>query len=69
LTPQSAFDISWAYEFPDEEKLARAMLSPGLIVELMEVVGEETVRTAIVGAWHRIAFQRGATGSRMSGTP
>jgi SAM-dependent methyltransferase len=50
LRPESAFDISWAYEFPDEETLARAMLSPGLIVELMEVVGEEALRTAIVGA-------------------
>jgi SAM-dependent methyltransferase len=50
LTPQSSFDISWAYEFPDEVTLARAMLSPGLIVELMEVVGEGTVHTAIVGA-------------------
>ena len=48
LTPRSAYDISWAFEFPDEDTLARAMLSPGLIVELIEAVGEEPVRDAIV---------------------
>jgi SAM-dependent methyltransferase len=50
LTPQSAFDLSWPYEFPDEAALARAMLAPGLMVELVETVGEEPVREAIVEA-------------------
>ena len=50
LAPDSAFDVSWAYEFPDEEMLARAMLAPGLIVDLIGVVGEEAVRTAIIDA-------------------
>ena len=48
LTPRDAFDISWSFEFPDEETLARAMLAPGLIVELIGLVGEEAVRSAIV---------------------
>jgi SAM-dependent methyltransferase len=50
LTPGSAFDISWAYEFPDEETLARAMLAPGIVVDLIRAVGEEPVRAAIVEA-------------------
>jgi SAM-dependent methyltransferase len=48
LTPGEAFDVSWAFAFPDEDTLARAMLSPGLMVELMEVVGEAPLREAIV---------------------
>ncbi len=48
LTPGSAYDISWAFEFPDEETLACAMLSPGLIVDLIEAVGEQPVRDAII---------------------
>ena len=48
LKPRSAYDVSWAFEFPDEDELARAMLAPGLIVELIEAVGEQPVRDAIV---------------------
>jgi SAM-dependent methyltransferase len=48
LTPWSAYDVSWAFEFPDEETLARAMLAPGMIVELINAVGERPVREAIV---------------------
>ena len=48
LTPRSAYDISWAFEFPDEVALARAMLAPGLIVDLIHAVGERPVREAIV---------------------
>jgi SAM-dependent methyltransferase len=47
LSPSEEFDTSWAYEFPDEDALMRAMLAPGLIVELIGVVGEDAVRTAI----------------------
>jgi SAM-dependent methyltransferase len=50
LTPEDAFDISWPYRFPDEETLARAMLAPGLIVELIDAVGEAPVRAAILAA-------------------
>ena len=48
LTPRSAYDVSWAFEFPDEETLARAMLAPGIIVDLIHAVGERPVREAIV---------------------
>ena len=48
LTATSAYDISWAFEFPDEDTLARAMLSPGLIVDLIGAVGEKPVRDALI---------------------
>jgi SAM-dependent methyltransferase len=48
LVPQDAFDLSYAFEYPDEETLARRMLSPGLIVEAVRTAGEEPVRTAIL---------------------
>jgi SAM-dependent methyltransferase len=50
LEPQSAFDVSWAYEFADEDALARAMLAPGLVVEVLQRASEEAVRRAIVDA-------------------
>jgi SAM-dependent methyltransferase len=50
LTPVEAFDLAWAYAFAEEETLGRAMLSPGLVVELLGSVGEEAVRSAIVAA-------------------
>jgi SAM-dependent methyltransferase len=48
LSPTETFDVSWAYEFADEASLARAMLAPGLIVDLIHAVGEESVRSAII---------------------
>ena len=49
LTPERAFDTSWAFEYPDEEALARGMLAPAGIAKL---VGprEEAVAQAIVEA-------------------
>jgi SAM-dependent methyltransferase len=48
LSPTEAFDVSWAYEFPDEISLTRAMLAPGMIIDLIRAVGEEAVRSAII---------------------
>jgi SAM-dependent methyltransferase len=50
LTPSETFDLTWAYEFPDADTLARAMLSPGLVTVAIRRAGEEPVRTAIVDA-------------------
>jgi SAM-dependent methyltransferase len=50
LTPGEAFDLSWAYEFPDQESLARGMLAPGPVVYAMRIAGEESVRDAILDA-------------------
>jgi SAM-dependent methyltransferase len=50
LTPHDAFDLRWAYHYPDEPALARAMLAPGLVVEAIRAAGEGPVREAIVAA-------------------
>jgi SAM-dependent methyltransferase len=50
LEPREAFDVRWSYAFDGEDALARAMLSPGLIVELVDVVGEAPVRAAILAS-------------------
>jgi SAM-dependent methyltransferase len=48
LAPKSAFDTSWAYEYPDDEALAREMLSVGGFAAAAEAAGGDVVRTAIV---------------------
>jgi SAM-dependent methyltransferase len=48
LTPDDAFDVAWAYEYRDEDALARAMLAPSLAVEAIRSSGEEAVRKTIV---------------------
>jgi SAM-dependent methyltransferase len=53
LTPDTAFDLSWAYDYPDEHSLGRAMLAPGLIAGAVRDAGEEPVRAAIVAALAR----------------
>lgn len=50
LTPQTAFDFSYAYEYPDEQTLVRSMLSPGGVAEAIQTSGEEAVARAIVEA-------------------
>jgi SAM-dependent methyltransferase len=50
LASEGAFDLSWAYEYPDEPSMARAMLAPGLVVEAIRVAGEQPLRAAIVDA-------------------
>jgi SAM-dependent methyltransferase len=50
LEPQEAFDSSWAYVYDSDDAVARAMLSPGLVVEVIRAVGEPAVREAILGA-------------------
>jgi hypothetical protein len=48
LTPESAFDVTWAYEYPDDETLARALLAPAGLGALAGAEREEAVRSAIV---------------------
>jgi SAM-dependent methyltransferase len=48
LAPENAFDASWAYEYPDEETLRRAMVAPAGIAALVGPEGEEAVMAAIV---------------------
>ena len=50
LTPVRAFDTSWAYEYPDEASLARAMLAPAGIAALVGPSREEAVGKEIIAA-------------------
>jgi SAM-dependent methyltransferase len=48
LEPGEAFDITWAYEYPDFETLGRAMMAPAGIAVLVGPEREAEVRAAIV---------------------
>lgn len=48
LKPETAFDVSYAIEYSDEDSLVDRMLSPGGVVEAVRSSGEEAVRAAIV---------------------
>jgi len=48
LTPESTFDTSWAYVFPDEETLGRALLAPAGVAVLVGADKEDAVKAAIV---------------------
>ncbi len=48
LTPETAFDLSYAFQYLDQAALSRRLLAPGLIVEAMRAVREDVLRTAIV---------------------
>src|SRR5262245_1395935 len=48
LTPETEFDVSWAYEYPDDETLARALLAPAGLAVLAGPEREDEVRNAIV---------------------
>ena len=50
LTPDEAFDSTWAYEWADDDELTRALLSPSLGVGAIRRSGEEPVRAAILEA-------------------
>ncbi len=48
LEPGEAFDITWAYEYPDSETLGRAMMAPAGIAMLVGPEREAEVRAAVV---------------------
>jgi SAM-dependent methyltransferase len=48
LTPVAAFDSSWAYSYPDDETLARALVAPAGLAVLVGPQREHEVRAAIV---------------------
>jgi SAM-dependent methyltransferase len=50
LQPQEAFDSTWAFEYADDDAVARAMMAPGPVIEVIRAAGEERVRQAILGA-------------------
>jgi SAM-dependent methyltransferase len=50
LAPEAAFDVVWAYEYPDRETLARAMVAPAGIATLAGPEREPALREAVVDA-------------------
>jgi len=48
LTPESTFDATWAYEYPDEDTLRRALVAPAGIAVSVGPSHEEEVKDAIV---------------------
>src|SRR5215211_7301852 len=48
LRPDESFDVSWAYEFEDDESTGRAMGSACMPVDAARAAGEEPVHRAIV---------------------
>jgi SAM-dependent methyltransferase len=48
LDPESAFDTTWSYEFPDEETVRRALVAPAGIAVLVGPDREQAVQDAIV---------------------
>src|SRR5215211_3984442 len=48
LAPDGAFDASWAYEYPDEATLRRALVAPAGIATLVGPDQAEPVKAAIV---------------------
>lgn len=60
LVPESAFDLRYAFEYPDEATLGQRLLAPGLVVETIRRSGEDAVRAAIVGS---LAPYRTASGA------
>jgi hypothetical protein len=48
LEPGEAFDVTWAYEYPDSETLGRALMAPAGIAVLVGPEREAEVRAAFV---------------------
>jgi hypothetical protein len=57
LTPESAFHVTWAFEFPNDDTMTRALLAPAGIATLVGPAHEQVVKDAIVAglARHRTA--------------
>ncbi|HST25747.1 MAG TPA: class I SAM-dependent methyltransferase [Gaiellaceae bacterium] len=48
LTPESSFATSWAFTYPDDETLGRALLAPAGLALLAGAEREDEIKTAIV---------------------
>jgi hypothetical protein len=60
LESGDVFDVSWAYEYGDEDELARGMLAPAGVGDLVGIERQAELRAAIVEA---LASRRAADGS------
>ena len=48
LSTEAEFDVSWAYEYPDEETLGRALVAVAGLATLVGAEREQELKTAIV---------------------
>jgi SAM-dependent methyltransferase len=48
LTPETDFDATWSYEYPNEDALGRAMMAPAGIAALAGPSREDALRVAIL---------------------
>jgi hypothetical protein len=60
LTPEMEFDTTWAFEYPDEEALGRALVAVAGLAALAGPERVDELRSAIVNG---LAPYRGADGS------
>ena len=60
LTPAPAFDISWAFEFPDEVTMRRALIAPAGLAVLVGAEREEQFKDALSAG---LARYRGPDGA------
>ena len=51
LEPETAFDVTWAYDFADEDALGRGMMAAGGASVLVGPEGEPGMRRQIVDAF------------------
>jgi hypothetical protein len=59
LEPGEAFDITWAYEYPDADMLGRALMAPAGIAVLVGPEREGEVRAAIVEGLAKFRTEQG----------
>ena len=48
LTPETGFHTSWAYTYPDQETLGRALVAPAGVAVLVGPEREDAIKAAIV---------------------
>jgi SAM-dependent methyltransferase len=51
LTPEHAFDTTWAYEYPDEHTLRRTLLAPAGLAVLIGSASQADVENALVAGF------------------
>jgi SAM-dependent methyltransferase len=48
LTPEQAFDVTWGFQFPDEETMTRALLAPAGLAALVGLEREPELKQALI---------------------
>jgi hypothetical protein len=48
LTPESRFETTWSFQYPDTDTMVQKLLAPGGVVAAVRQAGEAAVRAAII---------------------